>query len=1148
MGSHYTLTTEPLTTVNPKSDYIYDINTTYSYIEPGSIIPNNTLIWKATSPLPSGLQLTYRPTSKEGNYVSTYADSNTPISAVIALTVDNRGNVYTTNANANELQKIDTNGTVTTINHPFYMLYAMASDPNSGVVYANDYRGSIIYKIDTNGSVSQLTSGINITAMDVNSKGIIYAVTGSNILYKITPDGTMTSFSIAVNEDVLSFRSLTISDNDLIGKKDLIYLGDTSRNCMIELYDDATLSTFKYLSFSPDVLSAYRSNLFYVTSFFDSNIQPDNQIRLLEFEESQDPRSIPLTGTHGAGYQDGPAEDAKFSRIFAMDSDKDGALYLADSYNNLIRKVSSLHYTLQGKAPNTPGLYDINLSVTGGTTDSPWSEKYSYVLRVKGSIISKNTLSENNDMGDIIGHISTIGEDINNTFTYSFCGGIDDSAFQLNDNNLSAAIIFDYEAKNSYSLCIRATDNNGTIYDGNFTIEITDTNDAPEVTSSPITTINTDTAYDYTLKGSDLEGAYTSWHLASGTSLASWLTFTPASWQSVGVADFSVGNVSYSDTVLDTNNVPYIAFADGSNTNKATVMKFDGTSWQLVGNAGFSAGSVTDISMVLGSDNTPYITYKDSALGNMAVVMTYKNSSWQEVGSTSLNTTYVNYPSLAIDSSDILYLAYTDYANRAAVKKFNGTSWVRVGNGTLSSYKATYTTIVIDGNDTPYVSYQDSSFGFKAVVKKFNGLSWSNVGFPAFSAGYAVGLNMAIDNHNVPYVTFADEANGYRATVMKFDANSWQSVGSLDNSYNMGVGNALAFDSNNVPYMAYKNSYSTSKATVVRFNGTYWQSIGNLNNISGVISTSLVIDSNDIPYVTFSNTSTKASLMKFNPISTLRGTSPNTAGLYDVNLTLSDGKTTTPHNFQIEVITPPPPPAPKPTNSSSSSNSSASSTPSEQFFSTATDGIVSTLHTNGTTISNEVIENGIIFNATKDGSGNISTQVTTPDGLTLSSSTLDVSTTFVRDESGNVVIKTLSSFTNSDNRAVLLQTSIDSTGVIEVQMQIDSTDTKASNTLLKAPSGSEVFSNENGRVELRVSNRSESCSETYKEVRILVQSDGSSVVHMQTFKCDGTLLDNANTLSMSDNFHQGATIEVQKAVDGKLHVVITTTLDGTLQF
>jgi len=85
--------------------------------------------------------------------------------------------------------------------------------------------------------------------------------------------------------------------------------------------------------------------------------------------------------------------------------------------------------------------------------------------------LSNLSILENNAIGAVIGTFSTTDDEAFDTFTYSIVGG-DTSAFTIVNNQLKAAIVFDYENKSSYSITVRSTDSHGFYIEEVFNIAI----------------------------------------------------------------------------------------------------------------------------------------------------------------------------------------------------------------------------------------------------------------------------------------------------------------------------------------------------------------------------------------------------------------------------------------------------------------------------------------------------------------------------------------------------------------------------------------------------------------------------------------------------------------------------------------------------
>lgn len=103
--------------------------------------------------------------------------------------------------------------------------------------------------------------------------------------------------------------------------------------------------------------------------------------------------------------------------------------------------------------------------------------------------LSATAINENNIVNAIIGTLSSSDPDAGNTFSYTLVSGTgsaDNTNFNINGTQLRASIVFDFETKNSHSIRIRTTDQNGLFFEKQFTIvinNISEDNIAPTVVS-----------------------------------------------------------------------------------------------------------------------------------------------------------------------------------------------------------------------------------------------------------------------------------------------------------------------------------------------------------------------------------------------------------------------------------------------------------------------------------------------------------------------------------------------------------------------------------------------------------------------------------------------------------------------------------------
>jgi len=110
--------------------------------------------------------------------------------------------------------------------------------------------------------------------------------------------------------------------------------------------------------------------------------------------------------------------------------------------------------------------------------------------------LSTNTLYENNVVGEVIGQLTvgrpSTGSVIIDSYAFTLVAGdgaTDNSSFSIFGNQLRTNVIFNYEAKTSYSIRIRATNSGGSAVDGIFTVNVLNISElAPtDITLSPTT-------------------------------------------------------------------------------------------------------------------------------------------------------------------------------------------------------------------------------------------------------------------------------------------------------------------------------------------------------------------------------------------------------------------------------------------------------------------------------------------------------------------------------------------------------------------------------------------------------------------------------------------------------------------------------------
>ncbi len=106
--------------------------------------------------------------------------------------------------------------------------------------------------------------------------------------------------------------------------------------------------------------------------------------------------------------------------------------------------------------------------------------------------LSSTSIAENQPSGTVVGTLSATDPDASDSFTYTLvsgAGGADNASFTIAGNQLTTAASFDYETKNSYSILVQVTDAGGLTFTKQFTIAVTNVNEAPTAIALSSTSI-----------------------------------------------------------------------------------------------------------------------------------------------------------------------------------------------------------------------------------------------------------------------------------------------------------------------------------------------------------------------------------------------------------------------------------------------------------------------------------------------------------------------------------------------------------------------------------------------------------------------------------------------------------------------------------
>lgn len=97
-------------------------------------------------------------------------------------------------------------------------------------------------------------------------------------------------------------------------------------------------------------------------------------------------------------------------------------------------------------------------------------------------LLDNAAVSENLPSRTIIGKLTAVDEDANNSFSYTLVSGTgstDNSFFNINGSDLRTNAKFDYENKSTYSIRLQVNDGRGGSFEKQLNISVLDSNDAP---------------------------------------------------------------------------------------------------------------------------------------------------------------------------------------------------------------------------------------------------------------------------------------------------------------------------------------------------------------------------------------------------------------------------------------------------------------------------------------------------------------------------------------------------------------------------------------------------------------------------------------------------------------------------------------------
>ncbi len=193
-------------------------------------------------------------------------------------------------------------------------------------------------------------------------------------------------------------------------------------------------------------------------------------------------------------------------------------------------------------------------------------------------------------------------------------------------------------------------------------------------------------------------------------------------WEQIGTTGFNSGGANNTSFTLDSNDIPYIGYANVNNNNRITVHRFINNNWVLAGSAGLSDDSMGgNTKLTKDSNGNVYVLYSKNTDNGRTYVQRFDGNNWSTYGTNPISTSSTSGTWIASDSQDNIYVSYRDFGNssKIAVHKHDGNNWSNIGGNNFSTGGILYSSLGLDNEDNLHVFYQDQSLGgYKAVAKK----------------------------------------------------------------------------------------------------------------------------------------------------------------------------------------------------------------------------------------------------------------------------------------------------------------------------------------------------------------------------------------------------------------------------------------------
>lgn len=262
------------------------------------------------------------------------------------LAVDTAGNIYVADTGNNRIRKITPTGQVTTL-AGYATITEICEDDGEGGEYCYEDTGGAY--ADGSGGAARFSSPVGIA---VDSNGNVFVADNWNsLLRKITPAGEVTTFAGSTTGGAWQVNGTGSSANFrsigslTIGEGNTIYVTDS--NTIRKVSPGAVVTTiagsnYGWVDGAANVAKFHEPAGIAIAPSGNIFVADSHNMRIRRISPAGEVTTFAgsgSVGSGGGGFADGIGTAAMFRRPLDIISDSSGVLYVLDSNNNRIRKI-----------------------------------------------------------------------------------------------------------------------------------------------------------------------------------------------------------------------------------------------------------------------------------------------------------------------------------------------------------------------------------------------------------------------------------------------------------------------------------------------------------------------------------------------------------------------------------------------------------------------------------------------------------------------------------------------------------------------------------------------------------------------------------------------------------------------------------------